>query len=96
MTKWVWFGGAAAIAIATLVTAGGAWAATVTNSDGQDYTLDVFIGDAETKVSVAAGATVELCPEGCILMLGDDELELSYGDENVTITEGRLEISVDG
>ena len=90
MTKWVWFGGAAAIALAMALSISSVSAATLTNGDEQEYTLDMYVGEAESRVTIAAGETIELCPEGCILVLADDELELPIGDELVTITEGRM------
>lgn len=90
MTNRVWFGGAAAAALAALLASASAHAATVTNDDAEERTVEVYIGDAATMVPIAPGQTVEVCPEGCLLVLEGEEFDAPDGDEVFRISGGRL------
>ena len=72
--------------------AGGAMAATVTNSDGQAVLLVVTEGGQQSELAVGAGQTVEFCASGCFLTMPNGDREALSGSEKVTISGGKASI----
>lgn len=77
--------------IATFVSicaAGGASAASVTNTGDAAVVLVVVEGGNRMEVALDPGATEAICPGGCFVTLPNgDRLPLT-GDENVEINNG--------
>ncbi|MAW85118.1 MAG: hypothetical protein CMJ42_01180 [Phyllobacteriaceae bacterium] len=78
--------------IATLLLAGTAspaLAASLTNKDGDPRTLIVSEGASKSELSVAAGETVSICPNGCFLTLPNGDREALTGNETIEISNGK-------
>ncbi len=75
---------------AILLMAGSAMAMTVTNRDTADHKVTITAGDAEIEHSLPAGESIEdACESGCVVRLGDEEVEATTEDELV-IESGKL------
>ncbi|MFP1633444.1 hypothetical protein ACLB6G_17060 [Zhengella sp. ZM62] len=78
--------------IATLLLAGTAFpalAASLTNKDGDTRTLIVSEGASKSELSVAAGETVSICPNGCFLTMPNGDREALKGNETIEISNGK-------
>ena len=85
MKKLIWVG-------ALLVTAGmlgSAAAATITNDDDTGHTLLVTEGGNQTSVAIAAGETIEICPQGCFVTMPNGDREALTGTETLRIEASR-------
>ena len=75
-------------AIAFLAVGGSAFAASAVNKDAETRTLIVTEGGGKTELALAAGETVEFCPNGCFVTLPNGDLEALTGSETVEIPGG--------
>ena len=75
-------------AVALLTLGGAAFAASAVNKDAQTRTLIVTEGGGKTELALAAGETVEFCPNGCFVTLPNGDLEALTGSETVEISGG--------
>jgi hypothetical protein len=81
------------IAVAALFAASQvSFAATAVNNDKEPRTLIVTEGAGKSELSLAAGETVEFCPNGCFVTLPNGDLEALSGSETVTISNGVAKI----
>lgn len=93
MNKLVGRGGAAIVASALLLlSVAAADASTLVNRDDKAHSVEVYIGDDAKTVEIGAGETLELCPEGCFVVMGDQEVDLEGGDAVVEIVDGQFVI----
>lgn len=85
MNKPIWF------AILTLSVASPviASAATVTNLDDETHTLVVTEGGEQVELAVGAGETIEICPEGCFVVMPNGDREVLTGSETLQIEASR-------
>lgn len=66
-----------------------AFSATITNRDGSAQTLVVSEGGSQREVSIGAGETIEICPQGCFVTMPNGDREVLAGPETVEIEGGR-------
>jgi opacity protein-like surface antigen len=71
---------------------GAAQAATIINTDGQDYSLQITEGGAQSEVGIAAGQSVSVCPAGCFVTMPNGDRETLSGGETVEIVNGKANI----
>jgi len=71
-----------------LAVSGSAFAASAVNKDAETRTLIVTEGGGKTELALAAGETVEFCPNGCFVTLPNGDLEALTGSETVEISGG--------
>ena len=77
------------VATAMLLAAGGqAFAASATNLDSETRTLLVTEGGSQSELAVAAGETVEFCPNGCFVTMPNGDREALTGSEIIEISNG--------
>ena len=69
-------------------SSGSAYAASAVNKDTETRTLIVTEGGSKTELALAAGETVEFCPNGCFVTLPNGDLEALTGSETVEISGG--------
>ncbi len=70
------------------MTAGGAFAASVTNKDADAQVLVVTEDGAQREVAVEPGAKVDICPAGCFITMPSGDRETLSGSETVDIVGG--------
>jgi len=75
-------------AVALVATIGSANAASAVNKDAETRTLIVTEGGSKSDLALAAGETVEFCPNGCFVTLPNGDLEALTGSETVEISGG--------
>ena len=75
-------------AIVVMAAAGSAHAASAVNLDNEPRTLIVTEGGSKTELALAAGETVDFCPNGCFVTLPNGDLEALTGTETVEISGG--------
>ena len=75
-------------AVALVAAIGSAHAASAVNKDAETRTLIVTEGGGKTELALAAGETVEFCPNGCFVTLPNGDLEALTGSETVEISGG--------
>ena len=75
-------------AVALLAVSGSAHAASAVNKDAETRTLIVTEGGSKSDLALAAGETVEFCPNGCFVTLPNGDLEALTGSETVEISGG--------
>ena len=80
-----------AAAVVTTV-AGQAFAASAVNQDKETRTLVVTEGGSKTELTLAAGETVQFCPNGCFVTFPNGDLEALTGAETVEISGGVAKI----
>ena len=76
------------VAIALTAASGSAFAASAVNKDAETRTLIVTEGGGQRQLRLAAGETVEFCPNGCFVTLPNGDLEALTGSETVEISGG--------
>ena len=84
------------LAAAALLSVGSAEAVTLTNRDVEDHRLEIyeFYEEAGPRyLLVAAGKTLELCPEGCTIVPENGDEETFEGSEIVHVENGHLRIA---
>ena len=64
-------------------------AATVTNLDDVAHTLVVTEGGQQIEITIAAGETLELCPQGCFIVMPNGDREVLTGTERLEIEASR-------
>lgn len=80
-------------ATAVLVSvAGGAFAASVSNTGSSPVVLTVVEDGNRTEVAVDAGASETICPSGCFLTLPNGDRIGLEGGETVEIKDGAATI----
>ncbi|ESY74812.1 hypothetical protein NKH57_07385 [Mesorhizobium sp. M1050] len=75
-------------AVALLAVSGSTHAASAVNKDAETRTLIVTEGGSKSDLALAAGETVEFCPNGCFVTLPNGDLEALTGSETVEISGG--------
>ena len=79
-----------AVALVALLSHGNAQAIQIVNEDDKSYTLTIITPSGENTIEVAAGVVLEdVCPEGCTLVLDDQEV-IAEADDSVLIQKGRI------
>ena len=63
-------------------------AATVKNLDGESHTLVVSEGGSQSEVSVGAGETIDICPDGCFITLPNGDRQVLTGTDTLEIEGG--------
>lgn len=71
-----------------LALCGPALAASITNKDGEARTLIITEGGSRSELSLAAGETVQICPNGCFLTLPNGDRAALNGGETIDISNG--------
>ena len=66
-----------------------AFSATVTNRDDSAQMLVVSEGGSQREVSIGAGETIEICPQGCFVTMPNGDREVLTGPETLEIEGGR-------
>lgn len=79
-------------AFMSVVCAGSAFAASVTNADTSAQTIVVTEGSSKTQLQVDAGETVEFCSNGCFVTFANGDREALTGAETVEIKGGKVSI----
>jgi hypothetical protein len=69
-----------------------AFSATVTNRDDSAQMLVVSEGGSQREVSIGAGETIEICPQGCFVTMPNGDREVLTGPETLEIEGGRGKI----
>ncbi|MCB1425014.1 MAG: hypothetical protein R3D65_11275 [Zhengella sp.] len=64
-------------------------AASLTNKDGDPHTLIVTEGANKGEITVAAGESVSICPNGCFVTMPNGDREALTGDEAIEISNGK-------
>lgn len=70
-----------------------AWAASVSNQDGEAHTLLVTEQGVRYELVVAAGETVNFCTDGCFLILPSGDRAALDGTERLAIVGGEAVIN---
>lgn len=73
---------------ASMLLAGVASAASITNNDSSDYTLQITENGVRSEVTVGASQTVDVCSSSCFMTLPNGDLVALEGGEAVTISGG--------
>jgi len=60
----------------------------VVNRDSETRTLIVTEGGSKSELALAAGETVDFCPNGCFVTMPNGDLEALSGGETVEIVGG--------
>ncbi|ODT07842.1 MAG: hypothetical protein ABS58_05140 [Mesorhizobium sp. SCN 65-20] len=71
-----------------LASSGAAHAASAVNLDSEPRTLIVTEGGSKSELALAAGETVEFCPNGCFVTMPNGDREALTGSETVEISGG--------
>lgn len=79
--------------IAGAAMTGSAFAATITNKDGEAYVLIVTEGGSKTEVPIETGASVTICPGGCFIVMPSGDREALTGSEAIDIVNGSAVIN---
>ena len=77
-----------ATVILLAASAGSAPAASAVNRDSEPRTLIVTEGGTRAELPLAAGETVEFCPNGCFVTMPNGDLEALTGVETIEISGG--------
>lgn len=64
-------------------------AATVVNLDDETHTLIVSEGGSQAEVTIGAGETIEICPQGCFVTMPNGDREVLTGSEKLEIESSR-------
>ena len=67
-------------------------AASAVNNDSETRTLIVTEGGSKSELTLAAGETVQFCPDGCFVTLPNGDLTPLNGSETVVISGGNAQI----
>lgn len=81
----------AALAV-VFAAAGSGHAASAVNQDAEARTILVTEGSGTSELAVAAGETVEFCPDGCFITLPNGDREALTGSETIEISGGKAVI----
>ena len=77
------------IGFAALVAAANtAMSATAVNKDGEPRTIVVTEGGDKSELSIAAGETLDFCPNGCFVTMPNGDREALTGSETIEILDG--------
>ena len=76
------------VATALLAAVASAGAASAVNRDSEPRTLIVTEGGSKSELALAAGETVDFCPNGCFVTMPNGDLEALTGGETVEISGG--------
>ncbi len=80
----------AAVLAPAILWAGAAYAATVTNKDGEAAVLVIVEGESRIEVAIDAGATEVICPGGCFVTAPSGDRVGLQGDETIEIVNGSV------
>jgi len=64
-------------------------AASATNTDSEPRTIVVTEGGTQSELLIAAGETIQFCPNGCFVTMPNGDREALTGGEAIDITSGR-------
>jgi hypothetical protein len=81
---------AAILVLSATISAAGA--ATIVNTDGQAYSLQITEGGEQSEVGIQAGETISACPSGCFITMPNGDRETLSGAETVEIVGGKAVI----
>lgn len=65
-----------------------AFAASITNKDGDPMVVTIVENGKRTELALGAGATESVCPSGCFVTLPNGDRVALNGDETVEISGG--------
>ena len=82
----------AAAILALSASISGAGAATIINTDGQAYSLQVTEGGEQNEIGIQSGETISVCPAGCFVTMPNGDRETLSGSETVEIVGGKANI----
>ena len=88
-----WVKAIAACLVVAMMAASPAWAASVSNQDGEAHTLLVTEQGVRYELVVAAGETVSFCTDGCFLVLPSGDRAALDGTERLAIVGGEAVIN---
>ncbi|MGD9913383.1 MAG: hypothetical protein AB7S80_04815 [Rhizobiaceae bacterium] len=74
--------------LALLATAGVGNAASAINLDNEPRTIIVTEGSTRTELALAAGESVDFCPNGCFVTLPNGDVAPLTGAETIEISGG--------
>ncbi len=74
---------------ATVALSSPVLAASLTNRDADTRTLIVSEGASKSEITVTAGETVSICPNGCFVTMPNGDREALKGDETIDISNGK-------
>ncbi|MDW9501255.1 hypothetical protein GOB08_22695 [Sinorhizobium meliloti] len=80
----------AVVMVSAMLWAGVAYAATVTNKDGEAAVLVIVEGESRIEVAIDAGATEVICPGGCFVTAPSGDRVGLQGDETIEIVNGSV------
>ncbi|PND22199.1 hypothetical protein CN934_09310 [Ensifer sp. MMN_5] len=80
----------AVILVPAMLWAGVAYAASVTNTDGEAAVLVIVEGESRIEVAIDAGATEVICPGGCFVTAPNGDRVGLQGDETIEIVNGSV------
>ena len=69
-----------------------AYAAKISNTDSTEQTIVVTEGASRREVVLAAGETLDFCPDGCFVTFPNGDREALTGDETLTIAGGKASL----
>jgi hypothetical protein len=81
-----------AVLVALAFQTTGAYAATIVNKDGQDYSLQITEGGEQSELGIQAGQTISVCASGCFITMPNGDRETLSGAETVEIVNGKANI----
>lgn len=83
----------ALVALVFVFAAGGsAYAASAVNMDAEAQTIIVTEGSTRSELAIAAGETVDFCPNGCFVTMPNGDREALTGSETIEISGGKAVI----
>lgn len=74
--------------LVSLAAFGNAIAASITNTDGSDAVITIAEDGNKIEMTIAAGATEEICPSGCFITTPNGDRVALTGGETVEISKG--------
>ena len=72
----------------SMTVAAPAFAASITNKDGDSVVVTIVENGKRTELALGAGATESVCPSGCFVTLPNGDRVALNGDETVEISGG--------
>ena len=72
----------------SMTVAAPAFAASITNKDGDSVVVTIVENGKRTELALGAGATESVCPSGCVVKLPNGDRVALNGDETVEISGG--------
>lgn len=72
--------------------AASAQAASITNLDGEAYSLQITENGEQSEVAIGAGETISTCDAGCFVVMPNGDRETLSGSETVEIAGGKATV----